>query len=312
MARPVNLNVKHLQYFWAVAKYGGVARAGERMHVTPQSISGQISLLEDAVGEPLLQRVGRNLELTEIGRLVFDHADRMFRAADELKLALRDRPRGSQPPFRVGVVDVVVKSLAYRMLQPALELDPAPRLYCRDGRLTDLLGELASHRLDLVLCDRPMPPNLNVVGFSHLLVECGVRFLAVEPLAHRLAARFPASLHGAPLLLPGEESAMRHRLVQWLNDQGITPQVVGEFEDTGLLKAFAEAGAGAFVMPSVVADHVCEQYRVTAFGTTEDVTEQIYAISTERRLSHPAVLAIGRSAHIAFVKGGVRPPRPTE
>jgi LysR family transcriptional regulator, transcriptional activator of nhaA len=301
MSRAINLNVKHLQYFWAVAKFGGVARASERMHVTPQSISGQIGLLEDAVGEPLMHRVGRSLELTDTGRLVFDHADRMFSAADELKLALRDRPSGRQVPFRVGVADVVVKSLAYRMLRPSLDIEPAPRLFCREGRLSDLLGELAIQRLDLVLSDRPMPANLNVVGFNHLLGECGISFLATEELARRVAPRFPHSLDQAPMLLSGEESAMRARLQRWFADQGVAPRVVGEFEDSGLLKAFGETGTGVFVMPSVVAGRVCRQFRVVEVGRTADVTEQVYAISAERRLSHPAVVAIGRSAPAAFV-----------
>jgi LysR family transcriptional activator of nhaA len=300
----MNLNVKHLQYFWAVAKHGGVARASERLHVTPQSISGQIGLLEEAVGEPLLRRVGRNLDLTDTGRLVFEHADRMFTAADELKAALRDRPLGATPPLRVGVADVVVKSLAYRMLSPALAVPPAPRLFCRDGRLADLLGELAVHRLDLVLSDRPMPAGLHVVGFSHLLGGCGVSFLAHPALADRLGPRFPDCLQGAPLLLPGEESAMRPRLLQWFQDQAIAPRVVGEFEDSALLKAFGEAGVGVFIMPSVVAARISRQYGVAMVGQTQDVVEQVYAISVERRISHPAVQTISRSAHLAFEAAG--------
>jgi LysR family transcriptional regulator, transcriptional activator of nhaA len=296
----LNLNYKHLQYFWMVVKSGGVARAGERLHVTPQSISGQVGLLEEAIGEPLLQRQGRKLELTEIGRLVFEYADRMFTAGEELKLALRDRPRGNQPQLRVGVADVVVKSLAYRMLSPALDLPQPPRLLCREGRLSDLLGELAVHRLDLVLSDRPMPPSLNVIGFNHLLGECGITFLATEALAMRLRARFPHSLHEAPMLLPGEDSAVRVRLMQWLSDQRILPRVVGEFEDSALLKAFGEAGTGVFAMPSVVADRVMQQFDVVTVGHTHEVVEQVYAISTERRLTHPAVVAIGQSAHRAF------------
>jgi LysR family transcriptional regulator, transcriptional activator of nhaA len=296
----MNFNVKHLQYFWAVAKHGGVARASERLHVTPQSISGQIGLLEDVIGEALFRRAGRQLELTEAGRVVFEHADRMFAAAEELKRALRDRPHGATPPLRVGVADVVVKSLAYRMLSPALALDPPPRLFCRDGRLADLLGELAVHRLDLVLSDRPMPTGLNVIGFSHLLGACGISFLARPALASGLSGRFPASLHEAALLLPGEESALRPRLVQWLQDQGIAPRVVGEFEDSALLKAFGEAGVGVFVMPSVVAARIARQYGVIEVGHTVDVVEQVYAISAERRISHPAVQAITRSAPLAF------------
>ena len=297
-----NLNYKHLQYFWMVVKAGGVARAGERLHVTPQSISGQISLLESAIGEVLMQRHGRKLELTDAGRLVFEYADRIFSAGEELKLALRDRPRGSQPQFRVGVADVVVKSLAYRMLRPALDLPQPPRLLCREGRLPELLGELAIHRLDLVLSDRPMPASLNVIGFNHLLGECGITFLATESLAQRLRPRFPHSLNDAPMLLPGEDSAVRGRLMQWLADQRILPNVVGEFEDSALLKAFGEAGAGVFAMPSVAASRVIQQFSVVPVGETQDVLEQVYAITTERRLTHPAVVAIGQSAHRAFAE----------
>lgn len=300
MAQLPHLNVKHLQYFWVVARAGGVARAAEQLHLTPQSISGQIGQLEEAIGEPLMQRAGRQLELTETGKLVFEHAQRMFAAAEELKLALRDRPRGLQRPFRVGVADVVVKSLAYRMLRPALELTPPPRLFAREGRLPDLLAELAVHRLDLVLSDRPMPPNLNVIGFNHLLGECGVSFLATPALAARLPVRFPQLLQDAPVLLPSEDSAVRGRLMRWLNERGLAVRVVGEFEDSALLKAFGEAGAGLFVMPDVVAARVCQQFGVQVVGRTDAVVEQIYAISAERRSTHPAVVAIGQSAHQAF------------
>lgn len=302
-----NLNYKHLQYFWMVAKAGGVSRASERLHVTPQSISGQIGLLEETIGEPLLQRQGRRLELTEVGKLVFEYADRMFSAGEELKLALRDRPRGPRVQLRVGVADVVVKSLAYRMLSPALDLPQPPRLLCREGRLADLLGELAVHRLDLVLSDRPMPPSLNVIGFNHLLGECGVTFLATRALAERLRPRFPHSLHDAPMLLPGEDSAVRARLMQWLADQRILPRVVAEFEDSALLKAFGEAGTGVFAMPTVVVPRVMHQFDVVPVGQTPEVVEQVYAISTERRLSHPAVVAIGQSAHRAFEAAAERP-----
>ncbi len=300
MTRIPHLNVKHLHYFWEVVRCGGVARAAEQLHLTPQSVSGQIGQLEAAIGEPLLQRAGRKLELTETGRLVHEHAQRMFSAAEELKLALRDRPRGVQVPFRVGVADVVVKSLAYRMLRPALDLVPPPRLFAREGQLPDLLAELAVHRLDLVLSDRPMPPMLNLIGFSHLLGECGVSFLATPALADRMSTSFPRCLQDAPLLLPGEGSAVRARLLRWLQSNGLSVHVVGEFEDSALLKAFGEAGAGVFVMPAVVAERICAQYGVRSLGSTDDIVEQVYAISAERQITHPAVLAIGQSAHRAF------------
>lgn len=310
MRRAFHLNVKHLQYFWAVARSGGVAKASERMHVTPQSISGQITLLEEAIGEPLLQRSGRHLELTDVGRMVYQHADRMFSAAEELQLALRDRPLGAVPAFRVGVSDVVVKSLAHRMLRPALELDPAPRLLCREGRLDGLLAEMAVHRLDLVLSDRPIPGRLNIVGFNHLLGECGVAFLAAEPLASQLQGGFPQCLHEAPMLLPGEDSAVRSRLQRWLQDIGVAPRVVAEFEDTALLKAFGEAAAGVFAVPQVVAAAVLARGAASSLrliGCTDEVVEQVYAISAERRSTHPAVRAVGQHAHEAFDAGRTVP-----
>jgi LysR family transcriptional activator of nhaA len=291
------LNYKHLHYFWVVAKSGGVAKAGERLHVAPQSISGQMRLLEAAVGSPLWGRSGRKLELTETGHLVFDYADRLFTVGEELQAALRERPGGVQTVFRAGVADVVVKSLAYRMLQPALALDNPPRLSCREGRLAELLSHLAVHRLDLVLSDRPMHSSMNVRGFNHLLGECGVVFLAAPVLARRLHKGFPASLDGAPFLMPGEDSAVRARLTRWFDRLEIRPRVVAEFDDTALLKAFAQAGAGVFAMPALVAEQVAVQFHVSEIGRTDEVIEQVYAITGERRLTHPAVVAINRAAH---------------
>jgi len=290
------LNYKHLHYFWTIAKAGGVAKASERLHVTPQSISGQMRLLEEAIGEPLFRRAGRNLELTDTGRMVMEYAERAFSAGEELQAALRQPLGARQSDFRVGVSNVVGRSLTYRILQPALALDRAPRLICREGRLADLLAELSVHRLDLVISDRPMDASLNVRGFNHLLLESGVTFLATSAVAKPRIGAFPHSLDGAPMLLPGGDSAVRAQLVEWFDRLRIQPRVVADFDDTAVMKAFGQGGAGVFPMPTIVAAETAAQYRVVPVGRTDDVRYQLYAVSTERRLTHPAVVAIRDAA----------------
>lgn len=291
-----NLNYKHLHYFWVIAKSGGVARAGEQLHVTPQSISGQMRLLEAAVGQPLWRRAGRKLELTDTGHLVFDYADRLFTVGEELKAALREGPGAAPAVFRVGVTGSVVKVVAYRMVAPALTLNPAPRLICREGRFPDLLALLSVHQLDLVISDRPMPASLNVRGYNYLLAESGVSFLATPPMAKQLRAGFPESLNGAPLLLPGGDSALRERLLRWMDSRQLRPHIVGDFDDTAVMKAFGQAGAGVFPMPTLVARETCSQFHVAVAGRTDDVLHQVYAVSGERKLTNSAVLAISRAA----------------
>ena len=290
------LNFKHLRYFWAVAKAGGVARASEQLHLTPQTISGQISLFEDALGYKLFERVGRRLELSDAGRSVLSYADEIFALGRELEAVLRNPVSGSPLPFRVGVVDAVPKAMAYRLLEPALRQQEPLRIICTEGKLADLLAQLAVHRLDIVISETPMPAALNVKGFNHLLGQCGFTFLATAELKRSLAGAFPRSLDRAPLLLPNEDAAARPRLTRWFEQQRISPRIVGEFEDGALLKAFGRAGVGIFPVPSAIAKQVCRQYGVTAIGRTEAVTDAFYAISVERRLTHPAVVAITEAA----------------
>ncbi len=291
-----NLNYKHLHYFWTVAKTGGVGRAAEKLHVTAQSISGQLRLLEEQLGARLLRRAGRGVELTEIGRTVFEYAERAFTAGDELLDALRARPGEHPSVFRVGVSNVLGRSVAFSMLQPALSIPDPPKLLCHEGRLPDLLGELAVHRLDMVLSDRPMDASVSVRAFNHLLIDCGIAVLAAPALAKRLRGRFPQCLHDAPWLLHGEDTAVRPRLLRWFESQGVRPRVVAEFDDTALLKAFAQEGVGLFSAPVLVADDICKTLGVKSIGRTDEVREQAFAISVERRLSHPAVLAISEAA----------------
>lgn len=298
------INFKHLHYFWAVVKAGGVARAGERLHLTPQSISGQLRVLEDAVGDKLFRRVGRNLELTDVGRLVLSYADEIFTLGEELREVLADRPAGRPLQFRVGVADMVPKAMAYRLLEPAMRLPEPLHLLCREGRLADLLADLAVHKLDLVIADRPMPTSLNIRGFNHLLGECGITFFAAPELAKSCRGTFPKNLDGMSMLLPGEDAAVRPKLLRWFDDEHIRPRIRGEFDDGALLKAFGQSGAGVFAAPSALCKEVKQQYGVVSLGETNVVTEQFYAISVERRLTHPAVVAVSSAARLELFAAG--------
>ena len=290
------LNYKHLHYFWVVAKCGGIGRASEQLHLTPQTISGQITLLEEMLGYALFDRVGRRLELNDAGRMAFSYADEIFSLGEELEEMLRHRPGDRPLQFTVGVVDSVQKSIAYMLLEPALQLPETLRIVCREGKLSNLLAGLAIQSFDIVIADGPMPANSNVRGYSHLLGECGIAFFAAPPLAKKYRKGFPHSLDGAPFLLPGEDAAVRSRLLKWFDKERIRPRMVGEFDDGALLKEFGEAGVGVFCMPSVAAARIVKQYGVAEIGRTDAVIEQYYAISVERRLSHPAVVAISAAA----------------
>ncbi len=290
------LNYRQLHYFWSVAKAGGITRAAEQLHLTPQTLSGQISQLEEKLGVTLFRRAGRRLELTEAGRLALSYADEIFQVGNELEETLRNR-HGKRPfLFRVGIANVVPKSIAYRMLVPALGLPEPVHLVCREDKFERLLAELAIHRLDMVLADRPLPPGMDVRGYNHLLGECGLTFFATTDLAARLKGGFPHLLNGAPLLIPGEDSAVHAPLLRWLRDQNIFPRLVGEFDDGALMKSFGQAGAGVFPAPTAIAAEVATQYGVESLGRTEAVSEQFFLITVERKLSHPAALAISEAA----------------
>jgi LysR family transcriptional activator of nhaA len=300
------INYKHLHYFWVVAKEGGIARAGERLHLTPQTISGQLSLLEEGLGEDLFTRVGRSLELTETGRLVLSYADEIFSLGGELEEMVRNLPAGRPIVFKVGIGDVVPKSIAYRLLAPALQLPESVRIVCRENTTHSLLAELAVHRIDLVIADSPIPTGVNVRGYNHPLGDCGITFFATPTLARKLSKNFPQSLGGAPMLLPGEMTVVRNRLVQWFDGLHIYPQVVGEFDDSALMKTFGRAGAGVFIAPTPIAAEVEKQYDVVTIGQTDEVRDHFYAISVERKISHPAVAAIMETAREWLFQDGPR------
>ena len=294
------LNYRQLHYFWNAAKAGSITRAAERLHLTPQTISGQISELERTLGTDLFRRAGRRLELTAAGKLALSHADEIFQIGHELEELLRDRSSSGELPFRVGVADVVPKSLTYRLLAPAMTLAEPVRLICHEGKLEPLFADLAIHKLDLVIADRPLPSNLGVKGYSHALGRCGVVFQAVAELAARYRPDFPQSLQGAPLLIPGGGAAVRGSLGRWFSERRIQPRIVGEFDDTALMKAFGQAGVGLFPTPAVIAEEVGHQYGVEIVGRTEEIVVEYYAISVERRLTHPAVVAVSQAAKQAL------------
>jgi LysR family transcriptional activator of nhaA len=290
------INYKQLHYFWAVAKMGSIVRAGEQLNLTPQTISGQIGLLEETLGVELFRRAGRRLELTETGRHALSYAEEIFQVGGELEEALRSHPGDHHVLFRVGIADVVPKSIAYHLLAPAMALSEPVRIVCREDKMERLLAELAIQRLDLVLADSPMPAEIDVKGYSHKLGECGVTFFATPKLAALHGSDFPRALHGAPMLVPGENTIVRGRLMRWFGEQQIQPRIVGEFDDSALMKAFGQSGIGIFIAPSVIVDEVQRQYGVEVIGQTDDVTERFYAISVERRRTHPAVVAVTEAA----------------
>ncbi len=291
-----SINLKHLRYFWAVAANGSIARAADILHLTPQTISGQLRELEEQLDVKLFEKTGRNLTLTDTGRMVFSYADEMFRLGDELQDVLQGRIPGAALTLNVGVAMVVPKLLAYRLLEPVLTMDDPVRLVCQEASLSELLADLSIHKLDLVIADCPMSPTLNVRAYNHPLGESGISFYAARSVARRYQKNFPLSLDGAPMLMPTASSALRRMLEQWFESRDIKPVIVAEFDDRALMKAFGEAAAGIFTTPTAVEDDVVGKYGVGVIGRTSDISESFYAISAERRIKHPAVSLITDAA----------------
>ena len=290
------LNYHHLRLFWAVAHEGNLTRASKKLHLAPQTVSTQIRDFETALGEKLFRRSGRRMLLTDVGHVALRYADEIFSLGQEFREALRGQPTGRPLRLVVGVADVMPKLVAHRLIEPALLLEEPVRIVCREGTPEKLLADLAIHGLDVVLSDAPIPPGMNVRAYNHQLGRCGVTFMAQPDLARRLRKGFPRSLEGAPVLLPNEDTVLRRELDEWFDERGVRPVIAGEFEDSALLKVFGQAGAGFFAVPTVIEDEVARQYEVQAIGATEDVSERFYAISVERRIRHPAVMAICEAA----------------
>lgn len=288
-----SLNYHHLMYFWVTAREGSMTRAAAKLHVTPATLSIQIKDLEKFLGRQLLRKSGRGLALTETGESVLQYASDIFATGEEMLNALRGNPLGAPMLFRVGIKDVMPKMVAYRLLEPALRLETPMRLVCHEGALQDLISDLSIHRLDVVLSDTPMDPRYSVKAFSHLLGESTISVLATPKLASKLPAdeEFPRNLHRAPFLLPTSDTVLRRSLDLWFDQHKIEPDIRCEFADAAMLKIAGKEGLGVFVAPTIIVDEVERMYGVRRLGTLP-IIERFYALSVERKIKHPAVLAI--------------------
>ena len=295
-----SVNYHHLKYFWAVAREGGLVPAGKLLHLSHPTLSVQIHALEEHLGEKLLTKVGRKLVLTEVGRVVYRYAEEIFALCTEMLDTVQGRGEGRPLRLNVGIADVLPKLVVRRLLQPALGLAAPVHLVCYEESFDRLLAGLAAHSLDIVIADTPVPSGASVRAFSHLLGETPVTFFATKALATTYRRGFPSSLSGAPMLLPLENVALRRALNHWFDRQHLKPRVIAEFEDSALLKVFGADGVGIFAGPTVVEAEIRTQYRVDVVGRAPDVRERFYAISAERRLKHPAVVAISSAAREEF------------
>lgn len=305
----VHPNYHQLLYFWAVVREGGVLRAAQSLHVTPQTVSGQLKLLEQDCRGRLMRRVGRGVEPTDLGRAVYRYAEEIFARGLELAELVRTGSPHGLLPLIVGTVDAVSDATAAAALAPSLAAGLASKLICRHGPFDALLADLTGHRLDLVLSPSALPSASSIRGSSHLLAECDVAFFATAVLARRLKGRFPASLNGAPWLLPAAGTAVRQTLDGWFGRRGIVPAVVGEFDDMNMLHAFGAAGAGVFSAPADLEAEIRHHHGVGVIGRTGEVRARVYAIAAERRIQHPVVTDImsGPRAAIARPRGARRP-----
>lgn len=286
------LNYHHLLYFYMVAREGTISAASDVLRLAPSTISVQIKTLEESLGEQLFERSGRNLVLTERGKLAYSYAEEIFDLGQELLDTFHARPVGRPYRLRVGIADVLWKDIGHQLIRPAMDLDHPVRLTCLEGDFDELMGQLAVHNVDVVLADAPIGPSVSVKGFNHLLGSSGVTFFAKEDVADDYLADFPKSLDGSPILLPSEKTALRRHLEQWFDAEDVRPNMVGEFDDSALMSSFGAAGVGVFPAPSVVESDICRQFGLRAIGRPEKVKQEFYAITVDRKIKHPAVQAI--------------------
>jgi LysR family transcriptional regulator, transcriptional activator of nhaA len=290
------LNYHHLLYFWSVAKHGTVAKACEELRLAQPTISMQIRLLEDTLGEKLFVRSGRHLALTEMGRVIFKYAEEIFSLGQDLMNTVKGRGSGKPIRLVVGVADAVPKLMATRLLKATFKQSPPVRVVCWEDKLERLLADLSVHSLDLVISDTPAPPSIKIQAYNHIMGESGVTLFATAKLVIRYRRNFPQSLEGAPFLLPTSNAMLRRTLDEWFVRKDLHPHLVGEIQDSATLKAFGHEGLGIFPGPTVLEKEICRQYRVGIVGRIATVKQRFYAITVERRLVHPVVMAIVKSA----------------
>jgi LysR family transcriptional activator of nhaA len=291
------LNYHHLLYFWTVVREESVSRAAEKLRLAQPTVSAQVKLLEESLGDKLFERQGRRLVLTDVGRLVYRYADEIFGIGRELLETIKGRPSGQRPlSLTVGVANAVPKLIVHRLLQPALKGGQDIHLICREDTAEVLLAELATHALDVMIADVPAPPHVRVKVFSHLLGESETSFFAAPPLAAKAKRRFPSSLSEVPVMLPTPGTSLRRLLDHWFDSEDLHPRIVAEFDDSALMKAFGRSGGVVFPAPTAIEREICRMYRVQVVGRAPQVRERYYAISAERRLKHPGVLEITTAA----------------
>ncbi|HJT82568.1 MAG TPA: transcriptional activator NhaR [Chthoniobacterales bacterium] len=291
------LNFHHLRYFWMVARKGGVRKAAEELHVSQPSVSAQLRLLEDSLGQKLFQRSGRNLVLTEAGRLVLSYADEIFSTGRELINAVKQRPGKHPLRLNIGLTDAFPKLIAFQILKAAFRSDEAVHVICREGEIAPLVNQLQAHRLDIVLADEPASSALKAKTFNHRLGRSGITFCAVPTLAAKLRRNFPRSLNGAPALLPTTNMGMRAALETWFDQNDIRPLVVGEFEDSALMEVCSAGGRGFTVVHTVIERAALKHYDLRVIARVNECGNDFYAITAERQLKHPAALAITQHAY---------------
>ena len=294
------LTYHHLRYVWVVATEGGLRKAAEKLHVSQPTISAQIAALEGVLEEKLFRRGGRALALTEAGQRVFSYAEAIFSLGQELLDATRQQPGARPVRVHIGITDSLPKLMSYEIIKPIFKLEQPIQAVCLEGKAADLLGQLASHRLDIVLADEPAPSSLPIKVFNHFLGECGVAFCAEPKLAATLKRKFPKSLNDAPALLPAGSTVLRQSLEKWFQAEEIRPRLVAEFDDAALMKVAAVDGLGFFAVPTLVVKEAVTRYGFQIIGRTEECRQRFHAISAERKLTHPAVLAITSQARAVF------------
>lgn len=290
-----SVNYHHLFFFWVIMNTGSIRAASNRLNLAQSTISAQLSALEKTFGGKLFNRVGRNLEPTELGHMVYGYADKIFTIGQEMMNSVHNLATESPLSLRVGIVDVVPKLLTRKFLLPAMDAADHIHLVCQEGKSDDLLSELALHNIDVVLADVPARPGLSIKAYSHLLYECGVSFFGTQTLQADLKGTFPYSLDKAPMLVPMGNTALRGGLDRWFEELNILPHIIGEFDDSALIKVFGQAGDGVFAAPQIIEQEVCAQYGVEVIGRTRSVIERFYAISVERVITHPAISAISEA-----------------
>lgn len=289
------LNYNHLYYFFIVATEGSIAKASTRLHLTPQTISGQISRFESQIGVNLFDRQGKTLQLSEMGQLIYSHAEEIFQLGDELRNVLKTHHPISWQTLTVGITNVIPKVLAHHLLKPALKLEESIRLICHEGDQTDLLAALAINKLDLIITDQPLEPGGHIKAYTHQLAESGLTFFGTKELASQYRDGFPKSLSSQSFLMQSKKAAVRQRLMTWLDQVGVTPKIIAEFDDSALMKSFGQEGYGVFSAPTIIEKYIVAQYSVEIIGRAEECIDRYYIISPERKIKHPAVVEIANA-----------------